>query len=156
MKKGKRGFTLIELIIVLVIVGILAAIAIPKFKDISQRAKFASVKGTCGNVRSALSISKANNLITDVNSAINYWATGAELQLSEVPATITNPACPVDSVMPTEPFRGANTIASVSTTVAIARTVAGTDGWNYCETNGIFFANTSVANADDGMTANQY
>jgi len=157
MKKGKNGFTLIELIIVLVIIGILAAIAIPKFKDISTRARFASVKGTCGNVRSALSIAKANNLITDTNSTNNYWPLAAEVQLAESAANITNPLCPLDSVMPNEPFRNTNTIASVTEGAATTRSLSvGGDGWNYCETNGQFYANTNVLNTDDSMRANEY
>ncbi len=156
MKKGKLGFTLIELIIVLVIIGILAAIAIPKFHDISRRAKFASVKGTCGNVRSALSIAKANNLITDANSTWNYWPTITEIKLSESASGVSDTTCPLDSVMPNEPFRNVNTISAVTTTAGRARTVAGTDGWNYCMTEGIFYANTSETNADDSTDANEY
>ncbi len=52
----KRGFTLIELMIVVAIIGILAAIAIPKFADLIRKSNEGATKGNLGSVRSALSI----------------------------------------------------------------------------------------------------
>jgi prepilin-type N-terminal cleavage/methylation domain-containing protein len=55
-RKAKRGFTLIELMIVVAIIGILAAIAIPKFADLIRKSNEGATRGNLGAVRSALSI----------------------------------------------------------------------------------------------------
>ena len=54
--KSKRGFTLIELMIVVAIIGILAAIAIPKFAELIRKSSEGASKGNLGALRSALSI----------------------------------------------------------------------------------------------------
>ena len=61
MKRSNKGFTLIELMIVVAIIGILAAVAMPRFADLVRKSSEGATKGSLGAIRSALSIYYADN-----------------------------------------------------------------------------------------------
>ena len=60
-RNAQRGFTLIELMIVVAIIGILAAIAIPKFAELIRKSNEGATRGNFGAIKSALSIYYGDN-----------------------------------------------------------------------------------------------
>lgn len=88
MYKQQGGFTLIELVVVIVILGLLAATALPRFVNITGDARFASVQGIAGGLRSAVALAKAQYLVTGSSAATTITAEG---QLVNVLDTATYP-----------------------------------------------------------------
>jgi len=117
--KSQKAFTIIELIMVIVILGILAAVAIPKFADLSTSAKAAATQGGLGAIRSVIAIEYAKSATTGGTVAF--------------PASITTTLF-ADNRLPTNKLNDSTGVANV--TVVPGGTATSASGWWYISTLG--------------------
>ena len=137
LNKARRAFTLIEILIVVVILGILAAIVIPQFTDASEDASISSVKSQLQTIRSQIELFRVQNGGTLPDFATNGWdelVNGDYLQQA-----------------PKNPFFSVNAESIDITTTAPAATTA--SGWYW---DGTDMWAVDPNNAEGDTTANYY
>lgn len=78
----QSGFTLIELVLVIVIIGILAATALPRFVNLSNDARVAAVEGLSGSLRSAGALAHATQLAEDLTSSTSVSMDGQTVTMA--------------------------------------------------------------------------
>ena len=126
---NQKGFTLIELIIIIVVLGILASVAIPRYRSIVAESREASCKGMLGGFRSGISIYYGNAAATTGTAAwppIDSVRTIGVVMEQDIPDNPYQPDAP-DSIV----------------TGVTKGTIVGTrGGWAYLASTGEIWANT--------------
>ena len=141
----RSGFTLIELMAVVLILAILAGVALPRFIDYQIRAKEAACKGILGGVRSGIAHYYADQAITKGAAA---YPTVTEL-------TVIGDV--MQEKIPDNPYGGSTPGAVTDqpdNAKALIRELIGVDGgWAYHDGGGtdpaIFYANTDTGTLDE-------
>lgn len=120
----KRGFTLIELIMVIAVIGILAIAALPRFINLSTNAKESAAKGILGSIRAAIAVRYASN---EFNRSASMLPLTLEAEMFQ------------DSLIPVEPYTNSNAVTVGSGTPDTAGS-----GWYYDSANGHVYINHSA------------
>ena len=145
----RAGFTLIELMAVVLILAILAGVALPRFFNYQDQARVAACKGILGGVRSGVASFYADDAIG--GAAVPAYPTLAELT---VVGTV------MQTIIPENPYGGTTpavvTVATKAEGEASPRTLvgaAGIGGWGYYPGDvggaAIFYANTDTGAIDE-------
>jgi type II secretory pathway pseudopilin PulG len=154
--KGVRAFSLVEALAVVVVLGILAAIVVPRFGNVSDDARAAALEQAVGGVRASIAGYRTRAVI----------AGNPPLPSLE---TLTSAGEVMSGGLPENPYSGLITAQSVTVAQAQARTVLNETsyGWNYAVDNSadppiaIFYANsdmptTSTNGAGVILNANEF
>lgn len=84
----QKGFTLLELLIVIIILGVLSVVAIPYYLNMQKEAQIAANKGRVAAIRGAIELAHAKILISGINTGIDGdnpdWPTLEEIQRNEL------------------------------------------------------------------------
>lgn len=137
--RKRSGFTLIELIFIIIILGILATIAIAKYQQFDLEAKKSACRSALGALRSGISIYYSNKAAT---MGIPFWP---EID------TLRQVGMVVEFVIPTNPFQSdTNAPDSIVEGTTRGVTVGTRGGWAYKPSTGEIWPNTHTIIPGDG------
>ena len=136
MRRSQQGFTLIELMIVVAIIGILAAVAIPQYQDYIVKAKLAKVAVYANPIKYAIAnYSQENQQLPPVGTSWSSMGmSGPLVPTNEVPSVTVNASNPGEIVM---------TLANIKTGTIDGQTITLTPTLT---SSNIYWASSSTSN----------
>jgi general secretion pathway protein G len=142
--RARRGFTLVEILIVVVILGILAAIVIPQFTEASTEAKLSSLCSDLQTVRSQVELYKVqhNDAMPGTATGVNFISALTKKSNLDGSLSTTGSYGPYLQAMPKNPFTDSNDVKPGTALTDVAGT--GTQAWFFNPLNGDFRANDSA------------
>ena len=135
----QKGFTLVEVLIVVIVLGILAAIVVPQFTDASTDAKLSAIKQNLQTIRGQIQLYKIQH--NDTYPLLATFSNQMTLASKEDGTTAALGTAgfnlgPYLQSIPNNPYTGTNTVTADP---------VGDSDWYYNETTGVFRANNDAA-----------
>jgi general secretion pathway protein G len=139
-QRDRRGFTLVEILIVVVILGILAAIVIPKFTNASEDAKRSSLTSSLHSLRSQIELYMLQHGDKPPTIDGADWS-----QLTEQTTYSSQVTGPYLTVTPTNALNGHSNVLAVTSDQVSGAAVAGSNlGFVYNSVNGKMWATNTT------------
>jgi len=148
--KKRNGFTLVEILIVVVILGILAAIVIPQFSDASEEAKLSSLVSDLRTVRSQIQLYKFHHSGDLPGTVSGVSFEDSMTKYTEINGTLASPQAPDPNGGVYGPYLQKIPTNSFDDSVDITAGAGSPDlsgGWYYNAQTGAFNANDSAEHA---------
>ena len=130
---NRKGFTLVEILIVVIILGILAAIVIPQFTEASNDARKSALESDLQTLRSQIELYKIQHLDTypDKDTIVTLLTTKTDAS-----GAAGGTFGPYLQSFPTNPFVSGDAAKQVTGGAATVKGTAGATGWMYNSTTG--------------------
>ena len=142
--KNNRAFTLVEILVVVVVLGIIAAIVVPQFSDSATQAKTSALSTDLRKIRTQIELYKFHHkeMLPAVSGETSADFEERFTSQTDINGNTGTDYGPYMQRIPINPFNNLNTVRIDGPTAG-----ANTEGWRFDTSSGDFQADDSVANA---------